>query len=113
KELEALYSFSHNLELNDTVSGYIVRVDREGAVMMTDNKERAFIHHTERDVEPRFGQYISGRVIEVKEDGTLNVSLLPLKHERINDDAERIHAFLKENYGEIIYGDKRDPEAIR
>jgi len=113
KELEAVYSFSPNLELNDTVSGYIVRVDREGAVMMTDNKERAFIHHTERDVEPRFGQYITGRVIEVKEDGTLNVSLLPLKHERINDDAERILAFLKEHHGEMSFGDKSDPEAIR
>src|SRR5699024_7504447 len=80
KELEAVYSFSPNLELNDTVSGYIVRVDREGAVMMTDKKERALINHNKRDVEPRFGQYITGRVIEVKEDGTLNVSLLPLKH---------------------------------
>src|SRR5699024_10096224 len=68
---------------------------------------------TERDVEPRFGQYITGRVIEVKEDGTLNVSLLPLKHERINDDAERILAFLKEHHGEMSFGDTSDPEAIR
>lgn len=113
KELETVYSFSPNLELNDTVSGYIVRVDREGAVMMTDNKERAFIHHTERDVEPRFGEHVTGRVIEVKEDGTLNVSLLPLKHERISDDAEQILVFLKEHHGEMPFGDKSDPEAIR
>lgn len=113
KELEAEYSFSPNLELNDAVAGYIVRVDREGAVIMTDNKERGFIHHTERDGEPRFGEYVTGRVIEVKDDGTLNVSLLPLKQERISDDAEQILEFLKENNGEIYFSDKSDPDAIR
>ena len=113
EELEAEYNFSTDLELNDAVSGYIVRVDREGAVIMTDNKERGFIHHTERDIEPRFGEYVTGRVIEVKEDSTLNVSLLPLKHERIGDDAEQILAYLKEHDGEIPFGDKSDPDAIR
>lgn len=113
KVLEPEYSFSPELELNSPVSGYIVRVDREGSVLMTDNKERAFIHHTERDVEPRFGEYVTGRVIEVKEDGTLNVSLLPLKHERIGDDAEQILAFLNENNGEISFSDKSEPDTIR
>lgn len=112
-ELEEVYSFSPDLELNNEVKGHIIRVDREGSVMITDNTERGFIHHTERDVEPRFGQYVTGRVIEVKEDGTLNVSLLPLKHERISDDAQQILDFLEAADGPIPFGDKSDPEAIR
>lgn len=113
KELEEVYSFTPDLELNSEVKGTIVRVDREGAVMITDNAERGFIHHTERDIEPRLGQYVTGRVIEVKEDGTLNVSLLPLKHERISDDAQQILTFLESADGVIPFGDKSDPESIR
>ena len=113
KELENEYNFTPDLDLNDQVKGRIVRVSREGAVMITDNKERGFIHHTERDIEPRLGQAVTGRVIEVKEDGTLNVSLLPLKHERISDDAKQILTYLKEADGEIPFGDKSDPEVIR
>lgn len=112
-QLEGMYSFSPDLELNDPVKGEIIRVDREGVVMITENKERGFIHHTERDVEPRLGQSVTGRVIEVKDDGTLNVSLLPLKHMRISDDAELILSYLKESDGEIPFSDKTDPEAIR
>ncbi len=112
-ELEEVYSFSPDLELNDRVTGYIVQTHREGSVMITENNERAFIHHTERDVEPRLGQAVTARIIEVKEDGTLNASLLPLKHERISDDAEQILAYLKEADGVIPFSDKSDPEAIR
>lgn len=113
QQFEAIYSFSPDLELNDEVKGFIIRVDHEGAVIITDNHERGFIHHSERDIEPRLGEYVTGRVIEVKEDGTLNVSLLPLKHERISDDAQAILTYLNDADGVIPFGDKSDPEAIR
>ena len=41
-----------------------------------------YMNHSE-NVEPRFGQKVEGRVIDVKEDGTINVSLLPRKEEAI------------------------------
>lgn len=110
---EELYNFETDLELNDKVKGHIIRVDDEGAVMITDNQERGFIHHTERDKEPRLGEYVTGRVIEVKEDGTLNVSLLPLKHERIGDDSQVILAYIEEANGVIPFGDKSDADSIR
>lgn len=110
---EELYNFETDLELNDKVKGHIIRVDDEGAVMITDNQERGFIHHTEHDKEPRLGEYVTGRVIEVKEDGTLNVSLLPLKHERIGDDAQFLLAYIEEANGVIPFGDKSDADSIR
>lgn len=113
KELEEIYSFSPEFELNDRVEGCIVQTHREGSVMITENNERGFIHHTERDVEPRLGQTVTARVIEVKDDGTMNLSLLPLKHERIGDDAEMILAYLKEADGVIPFSDKSEPDAIR
>lgn len=107
------FAEAEDVDLNEEISGRVIRVDREGTVILTENNYRAFIHHTERTVEPRLGEQVTGRVIEVKEDGTLNVSLLPLKHERMDEDAERILAYLEKVGGEMLFGDKSDPEDIR
>lgn len=101
------------VSLNDEVQGTIYFTSREGSVMLTDQNYRGFIHHTEREREPRLGQHVTGRVIEVKEDGTLNISLLPMKHERIDDDAEKIFNYLKENGGTMPFNDRSQPEDIR
>src|SRR5690625_1859817 len=102
-----------NVSLNDKVKGTIIRTDREGAVVLTEEGYRGFIHHSEREREPRLGQAVTGRVIEVKENGTINVSLLPMKHERMGDDAENIFAFIEKSDGVIPYSNKSDPDEIR
>lgn len=98
---------------NTSVTGHVYYTSREGSAVFTNNGYRGFIHHTEREQEPRLGELITGRVIEVKEDGTINVSLLPLKHERMDDDAELILNELKKNDGVISLSDKSDPDDIR
>lgn len=108
-----LFEIADDIDLNEQVSGRVIRVDREGTVIITDENYRGFIHHTERTVEPRLGEYITGRIIEVKEDGTLNVSLLPLKHERMEDDAEKILSYLEAANGEMPYSDRSNPDDIR
>lgn len=114
KVFEDLYGFASDVELNDQVTGHAIRVDREGTVILTEENFRGFIHYTEREQEPRLGEKVTGRVIEVKEDGTLNVSLMPLKHERMDDDAEKIlHYLEKTNEGSMPFGDRSSPEDIR
>lgn len=98
---------------NQQVTGRVYYTSREGTAIFTDDHLRGFIHHTEREQEPRLGSVVRGRVIDVKDDGTINVSLLPLKHERIDDDAELILAELEKNNGVIPFSDKSDPETIR
>ncbi|WP_217589431.1 CvfB family protein [Lentibacillus saliphilus] len=99
--------------LNETVSGYVYHTSREGTALITGDHYRGFIHHTERKDEPRLGEFVTGRVIEVKEDGTINVSLRPLKQHSMSDDAEQILAYLKDNGGQMPFGDKSDPDDIR
>ncbi|WP_368654368.1 S1 RNA-binding domain-containing protein [Ornithinibacillus sp. 4-3] len=99
--------------LNTTVNGRVYRTSREGTAIMTEEGYRGFIHHTERKKEPRLGELIEARVIQIKDDATLNLSLLPLKQERISDDAEQILQHIIDNDGVIPFSDKSDPEEIR
>ncbi len=98
---------------NAPIQGHIYLTGREGAAMITKENYRGFIHHTERKQEPRLGQLIQGRVIKVKEDGTLNVSLRPLKQHSMRDDADAILELLEESDGMIPFSNKSDPEDIR
>ncbi|GIO24829.1 S1 RNA-binding domain-containing protein [Oceanobacillus sp. J11TS1] len=96
-----------------TVVGTVYYTNKEGAAIITSEGYRGFIHRTERKEEPRIGQVVEGRVIAVKEDGSINVSLRPLKQDSLTEDANAILKHLKENDGVIPFHDKSDPEEIR
>jgi len=102
-----------HLERNDIVEGYIYHTDREGSAFFTSEHFRAFIHHTEREDEPRLGEHVRGRIIDVKNDGTINVSLLPLKEERMDHDSEVILDILNDFDGTMPFSDKSDAQEIR
>lgn len=99
--------------LNETVKGRVYHTSREGSAIITEDDYRGFIHHTERKTEPRLGELVEGRVIEVKYDGTLNISLRPLKQHGMVEDADMILEHLQEHDGMIPFSDKSDPEDIR
>ncbi|MDN7243348.1 S1-like domain-containing RNA-binding protein [Planococcus sp. N028] len=73
---------------------------------------RIFVHESEREAEPRLGEEKTVRVIGVKEDRTLNGSLLPRKQERLSGDAEKIMAYLEESGGQMPFTDKSTPDEI-
>lgn len=108
-----LWEEALHLKLNTPVSGRVYYTNREGSAIITTDHHRGFIHHTERNEEPRLGELVHGRIIAVKEDGSINVSLLPLKHERLDGDAQHILQHLKEQNGVIPFTDKSDPDDIR
>lgn len=98
---------------NENIGGRVFRSGKIGAVMITEEGYRGFIHHTEYENEPRVGEWVEGRVIKVKDDGTLNISLLPRVEEAQAIDAEIILSYLKENDGEIPFDNKSNPDEIR
>jgi uncharacterized protein len=99
--------------LNQMVTGRVYHTSREGSAIITNEQYRGFIHQTERKTEPRLGELVEGRVIEVKLDGTLNLSLRPLKQHGMVEDADMILEHLKEHDGVIPFTDKSDPDDIR
>lgn len=73
---------------------------------------RIFVHESEMQGEPRLGQEVQVRIIDVKDDGSLNGSLLPRRHERLSTDAEKIFHYLQGIGGRMPFSDKSSPEEI-
>ena len=97
---------------NKDIKGYVYRTLYSGTFIITEEGYRGFIHESQRVKEPRLGDKVTGRVIDVKEDGSINVSLLKRVHEKLTDDAEMIFSYLQERGGSMPYTDKSAPEDI-
>lgn len=99
--------------LNKSVSGRVFRTMHVGSNVFTDEHFIGFIHQSQRKDEPRFGERITGRIIDVKEDGTVNISLLPRKQEGIEADSEFIYLYMEGRGGAMPFWDKSLPEDIQ
>ncbi|REB07789.1 DNA-binding protein [Sporosarcina sp. BI001-red] len=99
--------------MNDNLTARPYRLLPVGAFLLSiPDNYRIFIHASEMAAEPRLGEELTVRIIDVQEDGTLNGSLLPRKQERLDDDAEMIYAYLQETNGKMPFTDKSTPEEI-
>ena len=99
-------------DFNKNVQGFIYRTAKVGSWIYTLEGFKGFIHESQRREEPRLGQKVEGRIIDIKEDGTINVSLLARKQEAASDDAQLIYAYLESRNGAMPYSDKSQPEDI-
>ncbi|GGI66750.1 S1 RNA-binding domain-containing protein [Enterococcus alcedinis] len=100
--------------LNKDIKGMVYRLKMVGTFIITADNYLGFIHPSERYQEPRLGEEVSGRVIGVRPDGVLNISLKPRAHEAIGDDASMVLAFLtRAPENQMNYTDKSNPEEIQ
>ncbi|MGJ7910302.1 CvfB family protein [Neobacillus sp. LXY-1] len=100
-------------DFNKNVQGHIYRTAKVGSWIYTIEGYKGFIHESQRNQEPRLGEKVEGRIIDVKEDGTVNVSLLARKQEAQDLDAERVYEYLMSRNGAMPYTDKSHPEDIQ
>ncbi|MDQ0268778.1 CvfB family protein [Cytobacillus purgationiresistens] len=98
---------------NNNIHGFIYRTAKVGSWVYTAEGYKGFIHESQRKVEPRLGEKVEGRIIDVKEDGTINVSLIPRKQETLDDDTDVILSYLALRNGAMPYSDKSTPEDIK
>jgi len=99
--------------LHQTRSGHIYRASKIGSFLITEEGFRGFIHQNERKQEPRLGQLVHARIIGVKDDGTLNMSLRPLILESRDQDAQELLDIIEKNNGKIPFTDQSSPDEIR
>ncbi|MBF0780558.1 MULTISPECIES: S1 RNA-binding domain-containing protein [unclassified Granulicatella] len=99
---------------NQDVEGIAFRLKLVGTYILTSDYHIGFIHPSERVDEPRLGERVKGRVIGVRPDGVLNISLRQRAHEAIDDDSQMIMALLEQSTTySLPYSDKSQPDEIK
>ena len=99
--------------INQNIKGTAYRLKVIGTFILTEDNQIGFVHPSERKDEPRLGEVVSGRVIGVRSDGVINVSLMPRAYEAIGDDAAMLMAILERTKtGSFPYTDKSSPDDI-
>lgn len=82
-------------------------------LLSVPENHRIFVHNTEQEKEPRLGQEVDVRVVEVHDNGTLNGSMFPRVEERMSGDAEIIFNYLTDVGGRMPFTDKSSPDEIQ
>jgi uncharacterized protein len=111
--IESISTEASRSDFNKNIQGHIYRTAKVGSWVYTLEGFKGFIHESQRQQEPRLGQKVEGRIIDIKEDGTINVSLLARKEESQDLDAERIFEYLMSRNGAMPFSDKSMPEEIQ
>ncbi|MGX7051405.1 CvfB family protein [Leuconostoc palmae] len=96
------------------VKATVYRNKIAGTLVITDDYFLGFIHPSQRYDEPRLGEVVNARVIGVRDDGTLNLSVKPLAYKTMDEDAKFLLMQLQRRKDQFLpFNDKSDPEAIK
>ena len=99
---------------NKQVKATVYRLKMVGTLVITPDYNFGFIHPDERQREPRLGEEVDARVIGVRDDGVLNLSLRPRAYEAISDDAAMLLTLLQRSSTKSLpCTDKSDPKQIK
>lgn len=98
----------------DKVTGRIYETSDEfGAFVAVDDRYSALIPKKELYGNVNIGDIINARVVEVKEDGRLNLSIREKAYIQMGLDAEKVMELLEDYNGVLPFNDKASPETIR
>lgn len=109
-----LLSTDSDYKKDDIVTGIVYdRIEAFGVFVAVDNKYSAMIPKSELYPHIKIGDIVKGRVISVREDGKLNLSLREKAYLQMDTDSETILTRLKASGGFLPYNDTSSPEEIK
>ncbi len=91
----------------------VVKIGSVGINVISEEGYMGFIHNSEYKDEPRLGSLVNARVINVKSNHEINLSLIPQKELAIKDDSATILDYLNSHYGKMPLCDISSPEDIK
>ena len=83
-----------------------------GIICFTEQGHEIFIHKNNYRDLPRIGQQVHVKIISKNESGNYSGSLIANKELMLDKDANIIYQYLLDNFGEMKYTDKSDPDEI-
>ena len=101
-------------KVDDQVEGIIYELsDNFGVFVAVDNLYSALIPKREAFEKLRVGDRVKARVVKVKEDGKLDLSVREKAFLQMDADADLIMKRMEEYGGSLPFTDKADPELIK
>lgn len=99
---------------NTNISLTVTNPKLKGTEVISDHYNLGFIDKSEQDEEPRLGQQLTGRVIGIRPNKTLYLSIRPRGYEVMDENAEMIKKILENTVGnKLNFTDKSSPEEIK
>ena len=99
---------------DDKVVGTVYEMsDNFGVFVAVDDIYSGLIPKKELYGNIKIGDSVSARVVSVKEDGRLNLSLREKAYLQMDTDAQKIFSMIEENGGKLPFTDKASPELLR
>jgi predicted RNA-binding protein (virulence factor B family) len=109
-----LLSTDSGYKKDDMVTGIVYdKIDTFGVFVAVDNKYSAMIPKNELYPAIKIGDTIQARVINVRDDGKLNLSLRDKAYLQMETDSDMIMNKLKASGGFLPYNDSSNPEDIK
>ncbi|MDF2539021.1 MAG: hypothetical protein K0S76_2042 [Herbinix sp.] len=109
-----LLSTNSPYKKDDTVTGIIYeQIDAFGVFVAVDNQYSAMIPKNELFTPVKIGDTIQARVINVREDGKLTLSLREKSYVQMDSDSAMIMDKLKAAGGFLPFHDQTEPELIK
>lgn len=97
----------------DSVTGLIYQINENlGALVAVDLKYHGLIPNRELFGKHTVGEEVKGRVVKIREDGKLNLSIREKAHLQMDTDAELVLNRIKERGGVLPFTDKAAPLVI-
>ncbi|MBQ8030297.1 MAG: S1 RNA-binding domain-containing protein [Butyrivibrio sp.] len=99
---------------DDKVMGTVYEMsDNFGAFVAVDDIYSGLIAKKELYGNLKIGDRISARVVSVKEDGRLNLSVREKAYLQMDTDADKILGMIGDNGGKLGFNDKASPDLIK
>ena len=99
---------------DDRVTGTVYEISPNfGAFVAVDDKYSGLIAKKELYGNIQIGDVISARVLRVKEDGKLDLSVREKAYLQISTDAEEVMSLIDRFGGALPFNDKASPEVIK
>ena len=112
-----IYPYLENatdIKAEDVVEGTVYEIsDNFGAFVAIDDKYQGLIPKRELYGDVEVGRKVNARVISVREDGKVNLSIRKKSYLQIESDAEKLVEIIKSYDGVLPFTDKASPEVIK
>lgn len=107
-------SVASGLKKGDTVSGTVYEIsDNFGAFTAIDDKYQGLIPKREMVGSIRVGDVISARVVAIKDDGKVDLSVREPGYIQMDIDADRLIKLMNNTGRALDFTDKASPDVIR